>query len=198
VGRPTQPPSPSAPAAGEVTLLLQAWSRGDLQARDRLIPVVYAELRRRAAAALRRERRLPTLRPTELVHEAYFRMCAPRAGWEGRQHFFALAANLMRQVLIDHARAAKAVKRGRALCVTLSEAQAASPPPDVDLLALDEALEALGRLDPRQERLVELRFFGGLTVEEAAAAEGVSVATAHREWALAKAWLYRRLKQSAR
>jgi RNA polymerase sigma factor (TIGR02999 family) len=158
---------------------------------------VYAELRHRAAAALRREHRPPTLCPTELVHEAYFRMCAPHAGWEGRQHFFALAANLMRQVLIDHARAAKAAKRGRALCVTLSEAEASQPAPDVDLLALDEALEDLGRLDPRQERLVELRFFGGLTVDEAAAAEGVSVATAHRDWALAKAWLYRRLKPTA-
>jgi RNA polymerase sigma factor (TIGR02999 family) len=189
--------APGELPAGEVTRLLQAWNEGDAAARDRLIPVVYAELRRRAAAHLRRERPEHTLRPTDLVHEAYLRLCEQSSAWQNREQFFGVASRLMRRILVDHARARGAAKRGRGLRVTLVEERAAAPA-EPDLLDLDEALDELQGLDERQGRLVELRYFGGLTLDEAAAALGVSRATANREWALAKAWLFRRLKPRAR
>jgi len=181
-----------APPAGAVTLLLQAWSRGDLRAREELMPVVYEELRRRAAGYLRRERSGHTLRPTDLVHEAYLKLCAQNAGFENREQFFGVASRLMRRILVDHARAKAAAKRGGGLRVTLSEEPSARPP-HADLLELDTALEELAAHDERQARLVELRFFGGLTIEEASHVLDISPATAKREWVHAKAWLFARL-----
>ena len=192
------PSTPKADVpAGELTHLLQSWSRGDAGARDRLLPLVYQELRRRAAGYLRRENRHHTLRPTDLVHETYLRLCEQSSGWKNRDQFFGVAARLMRRILVDHARARAAAKRGRGLKVTLSENLAAAAAPDLDILALDDALGELAAVDPRQAELVELRFFGGLTQPEVATAMGFSLATANREWAVAKAWLYRRLKASA-
>ena len=182
--------------AGEVTRLLQAWGRGDSTARDRLIPVVYGELRRRAAAHLRHERSGHTLRPTDLVHETYLRLRAQNPAWQNREQFFAVASRLMRRVLVDHARARSAAKRGGGLRVTYAPAGSASTAADPDLLDLDTALGELAVFDESQARLVELRFFGGLSVEEAAEVMGVSRTTANREWQTAKSWLYRRLKQA--
>jgi RNA polymerase sigma factor (TIGR02999 family) len=183
------------PSPGEVTRLLQAWNAGDVAARDRLIPLVYQELRRRAAVHMRRERQGHTLRPTELVHETYLRLCAQNPAWQNREQLFAVASRLMRRILVDHARARAAAKRGRGMRVTLVEDLAASVPVEPDLLDLDAALEELAAEDERQARLVELRFFGGLTIEEATRSLGVSLATANRDWAMAKAWLYRRLRE---
>jgi len=182
--------------AGELTRLLQAWSEGDRAAQEQLIPLVYGELRRRASAHLRRERPGHTLRPTDLVHETYLRLVRQNPAWQNREQFFGVAAHLMRRILVDHARARAAAKRGGTLRVTLDEALAAARQAEPELLDLDAALDELSALDERQGRLVELRFFGGLTQEEAADALGISLATANREWALAKAWLYRRLKLS--
>ena len=189
-------PRPQPPPVGTVTRLLEAWSRGDPRAGEELMPVVYQELRRRAAAYLRRERPGHTLRPTALVHEAYLRLCEQNAGFKNREQFFGVASQLMRRILIDHARAKSAAKRGGALRVTLAEDPAREPPP-VDLLDLDDALRELASRDERQGRLVELRFFGGLTLEEAARALGISRATANVDWAHAKAWLFARLAPGA-
>jgi RNA polymerase sigma factor (TIGR02999 family) len=182
------------PPPGEITTLLRAWSAGDEQARDRLMPFVYEELRRRARSYLRREPRNPTLAPTELVHEVYLRLSAQSPGWRNRDQFYGVACQVMRRILVDQARARNSAKRGGNLRVTLSDGLLALPAPSIDVLAIDEALEELAALDPRQERLVELRFFAGLSLPEAAGALGVSLATANRDWALAKAWLYRRMK----
>jgi RNA polymerase sigma factor (TIGR02999 family) len=176
--------------------LLQAWREGDETAQERLVPFVYQELRKRAAAYLRHERRGHTLRPTDLVHEAYLRLCAQNAEWENREQFFGVSCRLMRRILVDHARARAARKRSWGLRVTLSAVPAESPAAQPELLDLDAALQELAALDERQVRLVELRYFGGLSVEEAARAMGVSPATAHREWVMAKAWLYRRLERT--
>jgi RNA polymerase sigma factor (TIGR02999 family) len=173
--------------------MLEAWGQGDLSARDALIRVVYAELRRRAGAYLRRERPDHTLRPTALVHEAYLRLCAQDTGFKNREQFFGVASRVMRRILVDHARARAAAKRGGPLRVTLGEDPAVQPPP-ADLLDLDAALEELTSLDEREGRLVELRFFGGLTLEEAARVLDVSLATAKSDWAHAKAWLLARLE----
>jgi RNA polymerase sigma-70 factor (ECF subfamily) len=189
------PPFGERPPPGAVTRLLHAWSQGDALARDRLMPLVYDELRRRAAAFLRRERRDHTLRPTDLVHEAYLRLRSQNSAWQNREQFFAVAARLMRRVLVDHARARKAAKRGQALRVELTDSLSPTvPPPQPDLIELDKALQELAARDPRLETLVELRFFGGLTQQESADVLGVSLATANREWALARSWLWRRLK----
>ena len=181
-----------APLAGEVTRMLEAWSRGDQGAGDALIPVVYAELRRRAAAYLRRERPGHTLRPTALVHEAYLKLCAQDTGFKNREQFYGVASRVMRRILVDHARARAAAKRGGPLRVTLVDDPAVHPP-SPDLLDLDRALEELASLDEREARLVELRFFGGLTLEETARLLGVSLATAKNDWSHAKAWLLARL-----
>ena len=185
----------SRPPAEAVTRLLQAWSTGDLHARDELMPMVYAELRRRAAAHLKRERPDHTLRPTDLLHEAYLRLCAQNAGFQNRDHFFGVASRLMRRVLVDHARARSAAKRGKALRVTLADDVAAASPP-ADLLELDAALDELFALDEREAQVVELRFFGGLTLQETARVLGISLATAKNDWAHAKAWLFARLDSS--
>jgi len=182
--------------AEDITRLLEAWAGGDAEARDRLMPIVYGELRRRAASYLRRESGARTLQPTELVHETYLRLRRQSAGWKNRDHFFGVAAHLMRRILVDRARARKAAKRGGGLPLAFSDgmAPARSESVAVDVMEIDRALADLTALDGKQGRLVELRFFGGLTSEEAARALGISLATANREWAHAKAWLFRRLK----
>jgi RNA polymerase sigma factor (TIGR02999 family) len=183
-----------APSPEALTALLQAWSRGDVSARDRLFPLVYAELRRRAAGWLRREQRGHTLQPTALVHEAYIRLSGQNAGWKNRAQFFAVASRIMRRILVDHARARGAAKRpGRGLQVTLAEGAVAPGPRELDLIGLDEALDQLAAADPRQGQVVELRFFGGLTHEEIASVLGVSLATVNRDWRVARAWLYERV-----
>jgi RNA polymerase sigma-70 factor (ECF subfamily) len=171
----------------------------DRQSADSLLPIVYQELRRLAASYLRRERPGQTLQPTALVHEAYLRLLKDRPDrWQNRAHFCAIAAHSMRQILIERARARGAQKRGGAQPrVTLDEALVAGQEPAVDLLALDLALERLAAIDPEQARLVELRFFGGLTVEETADAMNLSPATVKRHWAVARAWLARELADSA-
>ena len=182
-------------STGPVTRLLRAWERGDLQARDDLVPLVYQELRRRAAACLRSERPDHTLQPTALVHEAFFRLIGPsRVSWRGRAHFFGVAAKMMRQILIDHARARNRVKRqGSTVRVPLDEAIAITAPRDGEVLALDRALVELSRLDPRQGQIVELRYFGGLSEQEVAAVLSLSRRTVAREWQTARAWLYHRM-----
>jgi RNA polymerase sigma factor (TIGR02999 family) len=187
------------PTSGNVTRLLLEWKRGDPAALDRLLPVVYAELRRIASRRLRRERSGHTLQPTALVHEAYLRLVqAPEVDWRDRAHFFAVAARVMRQVLVDHARTRDAAKRGGgAHKVAIEEVAEPRVSVDVDLLALDQALGRLTDLDPEQARVVELRYFGGLTIEETAEVMNVSPATVKRDWTLAKAWLRRELGAAA-
>jgi RNA polymerase sigma factor (TIGR02999 family) len=183
----------------EVTELLLSWRQGDGAALDRLIPVVYDELRRVARRRLRGESPGHALQSTALVHEAYLRLVdVDRMTLKNRTHFFALAATLMRQILVDHARRRHADKRGGgATMVSLDGVLPVALPSSVDVLALDEALDALSAIDERQCRVVELRFLAGLSIDEAAEALGVSTATVEREWALAKAWLYRRLSSQA-
>lgn len=183
--------------ATEVTRLLRAWRGGSPQALDRLMPLVYDELHAMAARQMAREWRVSTLQTTALVNEAYLKLVGQRdVDWQNRAHFFALAARLMRRILVDNARRDLRPKRGAGLpAVPLDEAIAA-PERDVDLvdtLALDAALQKLEALDPDQVRVVELRFFGGLTIEETAEVTGTSPATVKREWALAKGWLHREL-----
>jgi RNA polymerase sigma factor (TIGR02999 family) len=180
----------------DVTALLLAVSQGETKARDELIERVYDELRELARRQLRRERGEHTLQPTALVHEIYQRLIdQDRVEWRNRAHFFAVAAVLMRRVLVDHARRSGAQRRGGgAQKIALTEEIAAAPGGlDVDVLALDAALEELTTFDPGQARIVELRFFGGLSVEETAEAVGVSRATVMRDWAMARAWLHQRL-----
>ena len=182
----------------ELTALLQAWSAGDRSAEAKLLPLVYAQLRRQAEGQLRRERKNHTLRPTAVVNELYIRLAGQhRAAWANREHFFAVAAQLMRRVLVDHAREHGARKRaGGWQRVALDEGIPGEQPRDADLLALDTALDELAALDLRRARLVELRYFGGLTLEETADALGISPATVSREWQLARAWLHRRLARA--
>jgi RNA polymerase sigma-70 factor (ECF subfamily) len=171
----------------------------DRESLESLLPVVYQELRRLAASYLRRERPGQTLQPTALVHEAYLRLLKDRPDrWQNRAHFCAIAAHSMRQILIERARARGALKRGGGgPRVTLDEALIAGGERSIDLVALDEALERLAQFDPEQARLVELRFFGGLTVEETAEAMDISPATVKRHWAVARAWLARELEGGA-
>jgi RNA polymerase sigma factor (TIGR02999 family) len=179
----------------EVTRLLQQWGDGRQDALERLLPQVYAELRRLASSYLRRERPNHTLQATALVHEAFLKLVDQRAvRWQNRAHFFGIAAQAMRRILVDHARAHAAGKRGSGeQPVSLDEALVVTSALDVDLLALDEVLTRLSAIDPQQSRVVELRFFGGLTLEETAEVMGISPATVGREWTLAKAWLYAEL-----
>ena len=182
----------------KLTRLLEAWRQGDSKAADELVPLVYAELRRIAAAKLRSERDGHTLQPTALVNEAWLRLMQQHgSGWENRAQFFAIAAQAMRRILVDHARKRHAAKRGdgeapvdfedvsHVLSVVL---------PDDRLLALDDALQALATLDARQARIIELRFFGGMSVEETASVVGVSPTTVKREWATGRAWLFREME----
>jgi RNA polymerase sigma factor (TIGR02999 family) len=182
-------------SGGDVTELLQAWSSGDTAARDRLVPIIYGELRRRAAACLRRERRGHTLQPTALVNEAYLRLAQQRVAWENREHFFGIAAQMIRRILVDHARAGKTSKRsGRLVRVTLDDRVAPCSAPDINVLALDEAMTRLAAFDRRKSDIAELRFFAGLSLAETAKVLGISVATVERDWQAARAWLYMALK----
>jgi RNA polymerase sigma factor (TIGR02999 family) len=184
----------------EVTLLLQGWRNGDRNALDALLPLVYQELRRLAHFQLQRERQDHTLQTAALVHEAYLRLIGlnpPR--WESRTHFFAIAAQLMRQILVDYARRHVAVKRGGGACkVSLEEATLVSKQKDVDVLSLDDALKALAKIDPRQSRVVELRFFAGLSLEEISEALEIAPATVQRDWTAARAWLHREISRNSR
>jgi RNA polymerase sigma factor (TIGR02999 family) len=181
------------PASGKVTQLLAEWNQGDAAALDRLLPLVYAELRRIARGYLRHERQSHTLQPTVLVHEAYLKLVGARVDWRDRAHFYGVAARLMRQILVDHARKRQAAKRGgSARRVSLAEADAKAAP-ELDLLAMDDALQRLAERDPDQGRIVELRYFGGLTIEETAEVLGRSPAAIKRDWSMARAWLRREL-----
>ena len=182
---------------GEITELLRNWRGGDKAAMDKLLPIVYDELRRLAASFFRRERLNHTLQATALVHEAYLRLVdQSRAGWENRAHFFGSAAQLMRQILVDHARSHNAAKRGGGeIKVSLAEDMVLAGPRELDLIALDVALDELAALDEQQSRIVEMRFFGGLSIEETAEVLGVAPATVKRDWNTAKAWLYHRMQK---
>ena len=190
-----------APSPADVTRILHEWKDGNREALDRLIPIVYDELRTIASRQLAREWRHDRLQTTTVVNEAYVKLYAQRqVDWQNRGHFFALAAQLMRRILVDHARRELREKHGGgAVHVELNAALSTPVEPTLDVLdavALDTALQKLEALDPDQGRIVEMRFFGGLTVEETAAALGISPATVKREWAVAKGWLYRELTGS--
>jgi RNA polymerase sigma factor (TIGR02999 family) len=187
--------APETSAPPEVTALLQAWTAGDEAARDRLIPLVYRELHALAHHYMAGEQPDATLQTTALVNELYVRLVdVRRIGWTGRTHFFAVCAQLMRRVLVDMARSRKAAKRGgHAVHVPVDEHLIPSAEPPVDILELDDALDRLAAFDARKSRVVELRFFGGLGIEETAAALDVSPQTVQRDWRLAKVWLFREL-----
>jgi RNA polymerase sigma-70 factor, ECF subfamily len=184
------------PASKEVTQLLVDWSKGDREALDRLVPYVYDELHRLARHYMRRERVGHTLQTSALINEAYLRLVDQTVAWKNRAHFFGIAARLMRQILVDHARAHKYAKRGGdAEQVSLDKAANLAQSRAAELVALDEALNSLAAIDPQQARIVEMRFFGGLTIEETAEALGISHATVERDWSVARAWLTRELKK---
>ena len=178
-----------------ITQLLNQWSDGDERALDRLTPLVYEELRQQAARYLRRERPGHTMQTTALINEAYLRLIdAKEVRWQGRAHFFAIAANLMRRILVDHARQRNAAKRGGSpVHVTLDRIVATAKQSNIDVLAIDEALTKLAAIDRQQAQIVELRFFSGLSVEETAAALGISPRTVKRDWSVARAWLRREI-----
>jgi RNA polymerase sigma factor (TIGR02999 family) len=183
------------PSLHEVTQLLQSWSEGNQEALDKLVPLVHAELHRLARHYMSNERPGHTLQTTELVNEAYVRLIDwKNVRWQNRAHFFGVAAQIMRRILVDFARSrASAKKGGGTQYVSLSEAMTISPERGEDLIALDDALESLAELDSRKSRIVELRFFGGLSVEETAEVLKISARTVMRDWGLAQAWLYREL-----
>jgi RNA polymerase sigma-70 factor (ECF subfamily) len=187
-------PHPGAPQ-GDVSALLQAWGHGDVEARDQLLSVVYQELRRRAACYMRRERLGHTLQPTELVNETYLRLVKQnRIVWQNRAQFFGIASQMMRRILVDRARARKMAKRsGGWTRVTLHDDLSQQQARAVNILDLDRALNVLAAFDARKSRLAELRFFGGLSLEETGRVLGLSVATVEREWQATRAWLYGRL-----
>jgi len=184
----------------DVSGLLQAWGRGDVEARNQLLPLVYRELQRRAEAYMRRERAGHTLQATALVHEAFLRLIKQnRIAWQNRAQFFGVAAEMMRRILVDRARARKMAKRsGRWVRVTLNEGVELRDVHDVDVLDLDAALTELGSFDVRKSQIAQQRFFGGLTLEETGELLGLSVATVERDWQAARAWLYARLTQKPR
>jgi RNA polymerase sigma factor (TIGR02999 family) len=183
----------------DVTQLLKNWREGNRAALDELAPVVYDELRRLASSYMRRERVNHTLQSTALVNEAFLKLCDQReVEWKNRAHFFGIAAQMIRRILVDHARAHKAEKRGGgAGLLSLDEAIGVPEKRDIEILALNDALEALQELDPKQARIVELRFFTGLSIEETAEVVGVSPATIKREWVAARAWLFREVSRRA-
>jgi RNA polymerase sigma factor (TIGR02999 family) len=187
------------PSPKDVTQLLVDWSKGDQEALNNLTPLVYDELHRLASRYLRRERPNHTLQTTALVHEAYLRLVHEKNGnWQNRVQFFAVASRLMRHILVDYARGRNAAKRGGDYTkVSFDEQMIVSEAKSSDLMALDEALDSLAAIDPEQSRVVELRVFGGLTVEETAEALGVSPRTVKREWSMARAWLHRQIRRDA-
>jgi RNA polymerase sigma factor (TIGR02999 family) len=181
-----------------ISELLVQWKGGDQEALKALLPLVYDELKRLARHHLRGERPGHTLQSTALVHEAYLRLVQKPLQLQNRTHFFAVAARLMREILVDHARSRRAAKRDYRCKITLAQAVALPQKREVDLLALDDALNELSHLDPRQGRIVELRFFGGLSIDETSEIMGISPATVKREWATARAWLHREITGAAR
>jgi RNA polymerase sigma factor (TIGR02999 family) len=183
------------PQPADATRVLTEFSRGERAAADKLLPLVYEELHELAARWMRRERRDHTLQPTALVHEAYLRLIdQSRVGWRDRVHFFAVAAEMIRRILVDHARGRATAKRGGGRRrIDLEHEAIAGGELDLDLLALDDALDVLGELNERQRKLVEMRYFSGLTIEETAEVLGISPTTAKAEWRMARAWLRRRL-----
>ena len=187
------------PAARDITALLHAWAEGDLGARDQLMPLVYDDLRRRAAACLRRERTAHTLQPTALVHETYLRLVDQKhPSWKNRAQFFAVSAEIMRRILVDYARARRAAKRsGRWSRVTLDPVLTEGRAPAIDVLDLDKALTKLAALDERKSQIAVLRFFAGLTVEETGEVLRLSSKTVEREWQAARAWLFKMLSDDA-
>jgi RNA polymerase sigma factor (TIGR02999 family) len=189
----------TAPRPPDVTQLLQAWSDGDGHALERLMPLVYEELHRLAKRYMAREQPGQTLQVTALVNEAYLRLTDwKKVHWQNRAHFFGVSAQLMRRILVDFARSRHYAKRGGgAPALSLEEAAVVSQEKDADLVALDDALNALAAIDPRQSQVVELRFFGGLSVEETAEVLKISLRTVKREWSLAQAWLYREINRSS-
>ena len=184
---------------GEVSKLLQVWRGGDRDALDSLLPLVYKELRRAAHFQLRNERPNHTLQSAALVNEAYLRLVGLSSpGWESRTHFFAIAAQLMRQILVDYARRRRAAKRGASVAkVSLEDAAIAPKKRGLDVVALDDALKSLAKIDPRQSRVVELRFFAGLSLEEISAAMEIAPATVQRDWTAARAWLHREISRNS-
>jgi RNA polymerase sigma factor (TIGR02999 family) len=185
--------------ADDITKLLLKWSEGDQSALDQLAPLVYNELRQMARSYLRRRGAQLSLQPTALVNEAWMRLINQRqVNWQNRAQFFGLAAKLMRNLLVDHVRQRRAAKRGGGeynLSLTYADREARRPQTKIDLIALDEALSRLAALSPQQSKIVELRFFGGLTILETASAMGISHATVEREWGLARAWLFSELSK---
>jgi RNA polymerase sigma factor (TIGR02999 family) len=183
----------------EVTLLLQGWRNGDRKALDALLPLVYKELRRLAHFQLQKERPDHTLQSADLVHEAYLRLIGLKLPqWESRTHFFAIAAQLMRQILVDYARRHVAAKRGGGACkLSLEDATMVSQQKYVDVISLDDALNALAKIDTRQSRVVELRFFAGLSLREISEALEIAPATVQRDWTAARAWLYREISRNS-
>ena len=185
----------AAPEPERIAQLLVEWANREPAAREQLVPIVYEELRRLAHHYMRGERVGHTLQTTALVNEVYLRLAGIDAiQWRDRAHFFAMAATLMRRVLVDYARQRGRGKRGAGVSVVALDENAAAPQPSIDVVALDEALERLSSADPQQGRIVELRFFAGLSVEETAGALGISPATVKRDWATAKLWLYNELR----
>lgn len=191
-------PAPAGAPAEAVTRLLIEWKSGDMHALDLLTPLVYGELRRLADHYLRDERAAATLQPTALVHEAYLRLVAQSLpDWESRSHFFGVAAHLMRQILVDHSRRRRSAKRGGgANVLPIENALSFAPERGREIEALDDALNALAALDERKSKVIELRFFGGFSMEETAQALGISVATVGREQRLAEAWLHREVARA--
>lgn len=183
----------------EITRLLQGWRAGDAKALDELLPIVYKELRRLAHLHLRNERPDHTLQSAALVNEAYLRLVGMRSPqWDGRSHFFGIASQLMRQILVDYARRRRAGKRGGSVCIlSMEDATEKVQTKEMDVVLLDDALRKLAEIDPRQSRIVEMRFFGGLTLEQISAALEIGSATVQRDWTTARAWLYRELSKSA-
>lgn len=186
-------------SSNQVTVLLARWNQGEAGAREALVPLVYEELRRVARRCLAEQRRDHTLQSTALVHEAYLRLVGRSSvQWQGRVHFFAVAARLMRGILVDHARKHDAAKRGgKAVTLVLDEAATLPKKKAVDLVALDDVLTRLATLDARQSQIVELRFFGGLSIDDVALALGISPATVKREWATARLWLHNAMSNTA-
>ena len=184
---------------GEVTMLLAAWSKGDAEALNKVMPLVYAELHRIARRAWSQQSHNNTLQPTALINEAYLKLAnVENATFQDRCHFFAVASSAMRQVLVNHAKSRLAEKRGGGrINVSLDEVQPAVHQEAAEIVALHEALEALQTVDPRKSKVVEMRYFGGLSVEETAEAMGVSVATVNRDWRLARSWLIREMNREA-
>jgi len=191
---PAQKDDVVTPSSGEVSKLLRAWTDGDRGALDRLTPIVYDELHRLAQRYMKRERPGHSLQTTALVNEAYMRLVDyKRMRWQNRAHFFAVSAQLMRRILVEHARRHNLKRGGGVQHVSLEEAAVVGGDEDVDLLALDDAMNGLARIDPRKVQVVEMRFFGGLSVEETAEVLKVSTVTVKRDWRAARAWLYREL-----